>query len=222
MRTPTILLFAGAMCLSATAFAGQTTNTPVTTTIADADANGPLRIQSDGAVPYTNSSSVHSLIEGGSDWVLDTNYSRTPTRSAYIDFGDPIAGSGPGGGDPVAPFASALVRARFIAQCHQTNVRMFAIPAGSTAICLMATGFSYGGTDYRLAMNPSNYADTNWVNVTCQAAGSNGNCISWLLGPSAIYGTPKNSTKLLKIAKNGSVTDLGDFYMSFSISVTNP
>jgi len=220
---PAILLFASTIALSGAAFGAQAVDTPVTSTVADVDATGvALRIQSDGAGPYTNSKMVQSVIQALShDWVLDTNWSRQSTRAVYVDFGDPIAGSAPGGVDPVAPFSTALVKGRFISKCHETNVNMFTIAAGSTVICPMALSFNYGGTDYRLAMNPANYSDTNWINVTCQSA-SNGSCDGWLLEPNGVYGTPKNSTKLLKIAKNGALSDQGDFYMSFSIAVTNP
>ena len=223
MRVPTILLLASMTALSNAAFAAHAVDTPVTSSVANVDASGAaLRIQSDGAGSYTNSKTVQSVLQAnGHDWVLDTNSSRLSTRAAYVDFGDPIAGSAPGGGNPIAPFSAALVKGRFISKCDETSVDMFAIAAGSTVICPMALGFNYGATDYRLAMNPANYPDTNWINVTCQSA-SNGSCNSWLLEPSAVYGTPKNSTKLLKIGKNGSLSDQGDFYLSFSISVTNP
>src|ERR1043165_6184001 len=113
MRMRTILLVASAIAIPA--FSAQVADTPVTSRVADVDASGvALRIQSDGGGPYTNSKTVQSIIQNCGatcgDWVLDTNVSRLSTRTICVDFGDPIVGSAPGGGNPVAPFSTALVK----------------------------------------------------------------------------------------------------------------
>src|SRR5436190_15469179 len=95
---------------------------PVTTTISDADPNvAPVfQIRSDGAV-YPNSLNVQSLIQGSGigDWVMQSDLSSASTRTVFVDFSQPIAGSCPScpNGNPV-PFASRLYQTRFIAKCH--------------------------------------------------------------------------------------------------------
>jgi hypothetical protein len=66
----------------------------------------------------------------------------------------------------------------------------------------------------------------NWVQITCVATDANSNCNQWKIEPSVtqLDGERKNVTKLLKVASkpNQSDVDMGDFYLSFSIHVTNP
>src|SRR5215471_16040847 len=98
---------------------------PVTSII---DGNGvntlpTLRVQSDLAGAYQNMTSKHStslvsVIQGIGAWLLDmVNYDSAPQRKVLVDLRDPVPGSGPNGGNPMAPFAYQMVRARFLANC---------------------------------------------------------------------------------------------------------
>ena len=111
------LLFA----ISASGFALQApmkgkppSDTPVTTTIEGlgVDTSPTLRVQSDQLGAYTNSSSLQSILQASlGDWELDMlNFNSSPQRKVLVDLRDPVPGSGPSGGAPIAPFAYQLVR----------------------------------------------------------------------------------------------------------------
>src|SRR5262245_10054319 len=77
----------------------KNSDVPVTTIVSDYDSGiGPsLEIQSDQLGAYTYSSG--SSISSAGVWYLALN----DTRTVVLRFTNPIAGSGPNGGDPVAP-----------------------------------------------------------------------------------------------------------------------
>lgn len=235
LHVPTAaLLFA----LSASGFALQggpnakpQSDTPVTTTFdgLGVDTSPTLRVQSDQLGAYTNSRSLQSIIQGIGDWELDMlNFSSSPQRKLLVDLRDPVPGSGPGGGAPIAPFAYQSVRARLISKCTEYGNNMRTIPGGATVNCPLAIAFDdAGGVRYRLAMNPNNFFEVNPVQITCVATDASSKCNQWKIEPSATQfptGERKNVAKLLKVAAKPNQTDqdLGDFYMSFTIHVTNP
>jgi len=198
---------------------------PVTTTI---DGLGPatlptLRIQSDQLGAY---SSVLQGVLG--DWVLDTlNNDSSPQRKVLIDLRDPVPGSAPGGGSPVAPFTFQLVRARFIEQCSVYGTDMRNMAAGTTVYCPLVIGFDdANGVRYRLTMRQDNFPEVNLTQVTCEGADGNAKCNQWRIEPSStqLNGEVKNIAKLLSVATkpHQSDQDLGDFYLSFRIHLTNP
>jgi hypothetical protein len=227
-----LLLTIATTCLIHTVEAGKPpSDTPVTTTIdgLGVDTLPSLRIQSDQAGSYRNSSSLQSILQAAAgDWVLDTlNYNSSPQRKVLIDLRDAVPGSGPNGGAPLAPFPSQLVRARFISKCSQYGVDMRTIAGGATAYCPLAIAFDdASGVRYRLTMHADNFPEVNLVQVTCVGTNSSARCNQWRLEPSVtqLDGERKNVTKLLKVATkpNQSDQDLGDFYLSFGINLTNP
>jgi hypothetical protein len=212
---------------------------PVTTTVRDADANiAPLlQIRSDGAV-YTNTRDVQSIIQGIGDWEMQSDFSTASTRTVFVDFSQPIAGSCPScpNGNPIT-LPSRLYGTRFIAKCNQYNNNMFTLPYLATMSCPLYTRVNVNGQNYRINMNPLSgaqayYPETNYINVTCTGVNSSGQCNKWQIEPSGNYvpagGTTSvrgNVGKLVKVVTvKGKTTDIdqGDFYFSFSISVTNP
>ena len=221
-----------------TAPAQRSVDTPVTSTIADSVNGYAMQIQSDGAGPYTNTKYVESTVQACcGDWELDTNYSKFSTRNVWLDFTKPVAGTGPNGGNPIAPFASGLAKVRFISKCHLYNVNMFTMPVGVTAHCPLATGFTYGGATYRLQMNPLTGVDVNpetdYVNITCTSANASAQCTSWKIEPNGSKGgcasadcsVVQNVARLSKLVSSKGQTvsvNQGDFYVAFSITVTNP
>src|SRR5205814_3202434 len=106
-----------------------------------------MRIQSDQLGSYRNSSSLQSILQAAlGDWVLDTlNYNSSPQRKVLIDLRDPVPGSGPNGGAPVAPFAYQSVRARFIAKCSQYGVDMRSMEPNNFYPCPLAIAFDDAG-----------------------------------------------------------------------------
>jgi len=191
----------------------------------------PMQIESDGLGPYRNTKYVQSIIQSGGDWELDALSSRYSDRKVYLDFSQPITGSGSNGGIPVAPFTSAVLKARFISKCHDYGNSMFTILGGQTVPCPLVVTFDYAGNSYRLPMNPlTNYPETDYVNITCTGVDANSQCNQWKIEPSGACVTSdctvrKNVVRLGKLVTvKGQTTEenQGDFYMSFSISITNP
>lgn len=217
-----------------------TPNVPVTSTNADyfdvTDQRIWMQIRSDGAA-YTNDSNLQSVVYAG-DWILDT---KSSTRQVFLDFSKPIPGTGPNGGAPVAPFNSALTPARLTAECIRYNTNMFNMTPGSTINCPLAIFFGVSGKDYFLQMNPVAgafvFTETDYVDITCNGA-ANSQCNDWTIGPNGAKGgcvTPdclgslkQNVARLsLRVpakGRSGSWTTVnqGDFYVAFSIGVTNP
>lgn len=193
---------------------------PATTTLNDSDGTGTFfRIQSDGLGSYRNGiDSVQSIIQGIGDWEMDAKSSGT--RRVYIDFGDPVVP-----GDVSAPFASALVPARFISKCASLGFKLRDMTLGQIRQCPLATSFDFGGSSYRITMNPANFATTEWVQWTCLAT-AGGRCSSWEMGPSVVQsdGQRKARGQLIKIGTGKRNPDqlLGEFYFAFKIGVTTP
>lgn len=244
-RTPRLFIATLLACLvlslaAVTQKAGKPpSDVPVTTMVRDADANiAPvLQIRSDGAL-YSNTRDVQSLIQGVGDWVMQSDFSTSSTRTVFVDFSQPIAGScsSCANGNPVV-LPSRLYPTRFIAKCHEYNNNMFSLPYLSTVSCPLYTRVDVNGQNYRINMNPLSgaqayYPETNYVNITCTRLNGSGQCNSWQVEPSGTYvpagGTTSvrgNVGKLVKVVTvKGKTTDIdqGDFYFSFSIGVTNP
>jgi hypothetical protein len=206
-------------------------DTPVTSTIdgLGVDTLPTLRIQSDQLGTYRNSSSLKSILQAAlGDWELDTlNYNSSPQRKVLIDLRDPVPGSGPNGGAPVAPFAYQFVRARFIAKCSQYGVDMRNMQPNHLYPCPLAIAFDdASGVRYRLTMHADNFPEVNLMQVTCVTTDTSGKCNQWKMEPSVtqLDGQRRNITKLLKVATrpNQPDQDMGDFYLSFTIHLTNP
>lgn len=221
-------------------FAGQANvDTPVTSTLADADASvaSSLQIRSDGLGAYTNSRTLSSVIQGAAGaWVLDSRV-RNATRRVFLDFGQPVAGSGPNGGDPVS-VPSAAYFVRIISKCNQYNTSMWAVAPGATITCPLHFAFDYAGASYGLQMNPTapnnpdGAPETQPVNITCVTpASGSGPCTGWRILPSGTVTAPdgslqyRNVARLVKVVTSKGQTEnvnQGDFSFSFSILVTNP
>lgn len=219
-----LILFAAALLFSSmadnyTEAAPPAKNTPATTTFQSSDGTGTfLRLQGDGLGSYLNGvSSVSSIIQAIGDWEIDTKSS--PTRKAYIDFGDPIVP-----GDTTAPFPSAMVPFRMISKCLDSGIKMQSFTLNQTVNCPLSLTFSYGGLDYAVRMNTVNVG-TDLVKWTCLATNA-GKCTSWVMTPSAIQATGerKNKGQLIRLAinKQNPEKTLGMFYFAFQVNVTTP
>jgi hypothetical protein len=127
---------------------------PVLTAIEDTEeAIAPtLQIRSDGGGFYSNSKVLQSIIQAGGDWELDTNLSGS-IRGLTVDFGQPVPGSGPGGGAPIAP-VNGIYHARLISKCHLYGNDLLVLTGGQTVDCPLTTSFAVDGASYRIQMNP--------------------------------------------------------------------
>jgi len=215
--------------------AASSSNTSVTSNVADADSTiaPALQIRSDGLGAYRNSNTLTSLIQSIGAWVLDSYTPRNSTRGVYLDFSQPIAGSGPNGGDPVA-IPSGVYKVHMISKCNLYGNNMLTLAPGATMSCPLHVGDVYvGSVKYAVQMNPFNsaadtaYAETNYATVTCVVPSSgSGPCTQWRITPSGtVAGGSGNVGKLLKfVTSHGSTTAVnqGDFTFSFAITVTNP
>src|SRR5205809_5392319 len=166
------LLAAACFSIGTVAKGKPASDTPVTSTLdgLGVDTLPTLRIQSDQLGAYRNSSSLSSILQAAvGDWELDLlNFNSSPQRKVLIDLRDPVPGSGPNGGPPVAPFAYQSVRARFIAKCSQYSVDMRNMLPNNFYPCPLAIGFDdQTGVRYRLTMHANNFPKVNLMQVTC-------------------------------------------------------
>lgn len=195
------------------------TDVPATTTIQSGDGTGTFfRVQGDGIGSYFNGvDSVQSIVQGIGDWEMDAKSSGV--RRVYVDFGDPVVP-----GTNTAPFGAALVPARFISKCTQGGIKIRNMTLGQEITCPLALSIDYGGSTYRITMNPVNYATSEWVRWTCNAV-AGGRCVSWTMVPNNVQATGerKGRAELIKIGSR-RVPDqsLGTFYFAFRVDVTTP
>jgi hypothetical protein len=205
---------------------------PVTSMILDyaADVAPRLNVQSDGNGNYLNSANLISTIQAIGDWLLDGRNVKHPSRTIYVDFSQPIAGSAPGGGNPTAP-PSGLFIFRILAQCSAYSNSLFSFTGGAVKTCPLRVGFDYNGKNWALVMDPSANAangpfpETNPATVTCifPTTGSSA-CSQWKFTPSGTYIAADNTVKYRNVAKlledpTGAAIDHGDFYVSFDFIV---
>ena len=229
-----VLLSVGASGL-AVAQKKPASHTPVTTVISDYDSGvaPALQIQSDQLGAYANSSTQKSLILANGDWRLDAYHLTGATRTVFVSFSHPIPGTGPNGGAPVAP-PSGHYTVNLGSNCSNAGNSMLTLAPGQTMQCPMNVHFDYGGKIYDLHMsqNNVNFPETQSSNVTCifPTTGTNP-CSQWRLWPSGTYLAPDGTTQQRNVANLSYETTVkgkmvyvkqGNFYISFSIIVTNP
>ena len=219
--------------VSLTLAAGPSKNVPVMSIVLDyaADIAPRLNIQSDGRGDYVNSSSLVSQIQAIGDWELDAKNPKGATRKISLDFSQPVAGSAPGGGDPVGP-PSGAYKFRVIAKCSLYGNSLLAFTAGAVKSCPLHVGFDYNGATWALQMNPyasaiGSFPETDAATVTCIFPTSGTSpCSQWKFSPSGTYTAADGSEKFRNVAKlleyttshgNTVAIDRGDFYVSFSI-----
>ncbi len=214
-------------------------DTPVTTTVLDADtAIAPtLQVRSDGLGVYRNSSNLVSIIQGAAGaWVLDSQNPHNGTRMLFLDFAQPVPGSGPNGGDPIA-VPSGLYKVHAISKCNVYGNSMWTLAPAASMACPLHIAFTSGASKYAVQMNPNPAGDpegapeTQWATVTCLTPAGAAACASWQFTPSGTYTAPDGSVKYRNVARlikyvttKNTTTNVnqGDFYFSFDIRVSNP
>lgn len=212
------------------------TPVPVTSELSDFDSGvaPSLQIQSDQKGTYANGTQALSVIttapgdaHAAGDWVLDTTLKRS-SRRIYLNFGQPIPGSAPNGGDPPA-LPSGLYTASIKANCDLEGTNLLTMTASSVATCPVAIVFTLSGATYSLHMNPGvttngivQWPETNDAKVTCVFPTSGtAPCSEWKFEPSASYTTTGGAiaegsrAKLLLGTANDNGVDQGDYNFSF-------
>jgi len=237
-----LVLTIGALSASA---GKQIADLPVTSTLSDADGTGlAYSVQSDGAGSYRNGvSGVESVLQGVSqngisgDWILNTfnsNFSASSGRNALITLADAVQPGEPGYTVPANPpfWGTQLKPVRFISKCSSAPyyISTKTIKPGFPAYCplLLRFGPSFGkngGNYYRLDMvhSGSNENETQDVRISCNAVDASGNCNDWSLDstPPDSQGGGTRVRARLNLVGSPS-TNLGDFYLTFHIRITNP
>jgi len=185
------------------------------------------RFQSDLFGPYRDGvDSVQSVVQAGGDWRLDA--STSPTRTMLLDFRDAVTGS-----NATPPFSVGTVPA-------MTETKSYLLygsgkVAGmtglnSTLITPLVVRFAVNGETYRIWMSSTAYPQTNFAVVRCVGvvSSTNSQCNHWTIEPSVTQpdGQLKNIAKLVRVTtgKGNKIIeeDHGNFYLSFSIDITNP
>jgi len=212
----------------------QSKSVPVTSTIAGTGALPDptvfnYRIQGDLLGPYHDAvDSVVSQLQTGGDWILDTQASSV--RSILIDFRDPVPNS-----NPNPPFSVEQIPAKVLTESLflYGNGKISSMTGlNSTLLTPLLLRFDTGGNSYRIRMSSLNYPETNYALVTCTSVVDPSNpttsqCNQWRIDPSVTQpdGQTKNIAKLVRFYTSRGKTveeDHGDFYMSFSLDITNP
>jgi len=216
------LISAGVLVVTATAAGqkkgGKPQDTPVTSTF------GAGTIQDDGLGSYIsestgkgkNASTVVSIIQTSNtccnDWILDMLSSTT--REVEFDFSNHVAGT-----PNLAPFEFGSSPARFLAGGAQNfgppdfpdltldeemwRPMWVRIPNDSS-------------THYGLSFNADHNIGTTFVHVTCDAVDQAG-CSAWTIDNGDTPGIGRLSLLDSNFPSNN--TWLGDYYMTFSVTV---
>jgi hypothetical protein len=237
MRTPNLLLVSAAIvslcvmvAITPAAQGGkQPSDIPVTSTLnitGDISQGTNYQIEGDGLGPYVNGlNSVSSVLQGSSgDWVLDLTSSKTET--VLFDLRDSVPNSG-----AKQIFSYTYLPTRIIVKCSEAIAGSFpAMKLNQTLSCPTGIAITYAGTQYGLMMSSGpnsdiDYAETNNPQVTCTAVNpATTKCISWTVAPiQQATGPVENIARLRQPLKcGGCFANLGDFYVKFNFTVTNP
>jgi len=231
----------GLCLISGTGTLAQKTQNRVVSVTTTIEGTGPLadptipnyRIQGDLLGPYHDGvNSVVSQLQEAGDYEVNTLASTS--RSMLVDLRDPVPNS-----NPSPPFSLAQVPAKLETKSYilYGSGKVSGMKGlNSTLITPLLVRFDVNGSIYRLWMNSTKYPETNYALVTCTGVVDPNNpdssqCNEWRIEPSVIQpdGQKKNLTKLVRVptGKNGKPDftveeSHGDFYVSFSINVTNP
>lgn len=213
------------------------TTTPVMSLISDFDSGvaPSLQVQSDLLGTYEASATLRSELQNsGGAWALDSYYVKGATRKVVLNFTRPIAGSGPGGADPVGTPPSGAYLVRMGSDCYRDNLNYLTLLPGQSIVCRMNIHFAYGGKTYDLHMartNP-NFTETDSAKVTCIFPTSGtGPCSQWRLSPSGLYQEADGTTVQANVANLSEVKSVkgkltwvkqGNYLVSFSVIVAKP
>jgi hypothetical protein len=232
------------LVLATIAFSKSAPDIPVTSYLADFNAiSSPYDVQSDGLGAYGNgvSSAVSILVANGynsivdGDWRLDLSASTVRTTRVTFVEANAVQPGDPGFTAPADPpyWGTHFEAVRMENKCSWDHHDMLTMKAGDKFTCDFSIRFppATSFTFYRLEMDPTllNEPETQQVQVSCNAADSGG-CNDWYLDPIPVV-NPDGSTSpgrtrarldLVNTHGTGSLTNEGDFYVTFHFHVTRP
>ena len=222
---------------------------PVTSYLADFDAsNTPYYVQSDALGAYRNgvNNATSILVANGynhivdGDWRLDLLFSSNPlVRTVGITFAqaNAVEPGDPGYTAPANPpyWGTHFEAVRMENKCSMDNHDMLTMKPGDKFTCIMSIRFppNADSTFYRLEMAATwtflNEPETQNVQISCNSADSGG-CNDWFIDPVPVV-NPDGSTSpghtrarldLVNTRGTGTLTNEGDFYLTFHFHATRP
>jgi hypothetical protein len=220
------------------------TDIPVTSYLADYSAsNMPYYVQSDGLGAYSNgvnntfsilvANAYNHLTDG--DWRLDLSSSTVRTIRVTFAQANAVQPGDPGYTAPANPpyWGTGFEAVRMENKCTFDNHDMLTMKVGDKFTCpllihfppLTSAGF------YRLEMGWTelNEPETQEVQIACNSTNSGG-CNDWFIDPIPVV-NPDGSTSpgetrarldLVNMRGTGTLTNEGDFYLTFHFHVTRP
>jgi hypothetical protein len=231
-----------ALAVVSMAFSKSSSDIPVTSNLTDYDAyNVDYYVQSDALGAYSNGAGgATSILEANGyngitwgDWRLDLSSSTTRTVRVTFAEANAVQPGDPGYTAPANPpywgthFETVLMENK----CSLDHHDMLTMKAGDKFTCDLSIRFppATHSTFYRLEMDPTllNEPETQQAQVSCNAANSGG-CSDWFIDPIPVV-NPDGSTspgktraRLDLVDSKGSLTNEGDFYLTFHFHVTRP
>jgi hypothetical protein len=233
------------LCVATIGLARQTTSDiPVSSYLADFDATStPYYVQSDALGAYRNgvngatsilvANGYNHIVDG--DWRLDLSSSTVRTIRVSLAQANAVLPGDPGYTAPANPpyWGTHFEAVRMENKCSLDNHDMLTMKAGDKFTCDLSIRFPpvTSSTFYRLEMDPTllNEPETQQAQVSCNAADSGG-CNDWFIDPIPVV-NPDGSTSpgrtrarldLVDTRGAGTLTDEGDFYLTFHFHVTRP
>ena len=219
---------------------------PVTSNLTDFDAgNTAYFVQSDALGPYGNglSGATSILVANGynhivdGDWRLDLSNSTVRTIRVTFDPANAVQPGDPGYTVPPNPpyWGTRFEAVRMENKCSMDNHDMLTMKPGDKFPCVLVIRFPplTSSGFYRLDMaatwTSSNEPETQNVQISCNSA-DGGGCNDWFIDPVPVV-NPDGSTSpgrararlnLVNMHGSGTLTDEGDFYLTFHFHVTRP
>lgn len=211
---------------------------PVTSTILDIRADSTAyHIHSDSPLSGTNLykngvDSVISHFQETPEWELDTRSS--PTRKLFVNFSDPV----PGTILENPAFTSSYLPGRLVSKCYLFYGAGIAVGnmtgLGSTRPCPLIFNIDVNKSlRYRVNLNSLWEPGTEDALFTCTSVIDPNNptsqCNQWIVEPNGLDGVTGQRRSIARLTKvtvlsggRTSETPIGDYYMIFRFSVTNP
>jgi hypothetical protein len=217
---------------------------PVTSYLADFDAtNTPYYVQSDALGAYSNgvngatsilvANGYNHIVDG--DWRLDLSSSTARTIRVTFAQANAVQPGDSGYTAPANPpyWGTGFEAVRMENKCTFDNHDMLTMKAGDKFTCPLSIRFPplTSTTFYRLEMGWTalNEPETQEVQISCNSA-DYGGCNDWFIDPVPVV-NPDGSTSpgqtrarldLVNTRGTGTLTDEGDFYLTFHFHVTRP
>ena len=197
--------------------------------------NGNCTIANDGSAVYSTGLGMDSELTPDStlssilydQWNLGID--KTSSRSLYLTL-IPITSASPTIFTGSKSFKATLYSRCFTSSAATTEQNWTLITSqtftgGSDTTCAMRVLFTYNKVSYTLVMSPDQAASgqpaTGWATVTCTSGTSP--CTSWTDVPTPgvvdQYGNPVSNVANLY---NGGSLPIGQYYLSFNVSLSHP